>query len=93
MIHESLEATRRLKRERIEVAQSARRTNDVVIAEERSMRCSIAWLAGGIIEDCFDDLDAPIVGPPTLIPFSPSLEAFATTDAEDVKMVVRTIPE
>ncbi len=53
-----------------------------------------AWLAWVVMEDCFDDLDAPIArvaGPNTPIPFSPPLEAFATPDAEDVIAAVRTV--
>ena len=111
LVHESLEAARRLAEEGIEVevvdprslvpldretlAQSVRRTHHVVIAEEGPMRGSVgAWLAWVIMEDCFDDLDAPIArvaGPNTPIPFSPPLEAFATPDAEDVIAAVRTV--
>src|SRR2546425_3843821 len=111
LVHESLEAARRLSEEGIEVevvdprslvpldretlAQSVRRTHRVVIAEEGPMRGSVgAWLAWVIMEDCFDDLDAPIArvaGPNTPIPFSPPLEAFATPDAEDVIAAVRNV--
>jgi len=111
LVHESLEAARRLSEEGIEVevvdprslvpldretlAQSVRRTHRVVIAEEGPMRGSVgAWLAWVIMEDCFDDLDAPIArvaGPNTPIPFSPPLEAFATPDAEDVIAAVRKV--
>ena len=111
LVHESLEAARRLAKDGIEVevvdprslvpldretlAASVRRTNHVVIAEEGPMRGSVgAWLAWVIIEDCFDDLDAPIArvaGPNTPIPFSPPLEAFATPGAEDVVAGVRRV--
>jgi pyruvate dehydrogenase E1 component beta subunit len=111
LVHESLEAARRLSEEGIEIevvdprslvpldreklAQSVRRTNRVVIAEEGPMRGSVgAWLAWVIMEDCFDDLDAPIArvaGPNTPIPFSPPLEAFVTPGAEDVVAVVREV--
>jgi pyruvate/2-oxoglutarate/acetoin dehydrogenase E1 component len=67
----------------------------VVIAEEGPMRGSVgAWLAWVVMEDCFDDLDAPIArvaGPNTPIPFSPPLEAFATPDADDVIAAVREV--
>jgi len=111
LVHEALEAAQRLSEEGIEVevvdprslvpldretlAQSVRRTNRVVIAEEGPMRGSIgAWLAWVIMEDCFDDLDAPIArvaGPNIPIPFSPPLEAFATPNAEDVMAAVRKV--
>ena len=59
------------------------------------MRGSVgAWLAWVVMEDCFDDLDAPIArvaAPNTPIPFSPPLEAFATPDAEDVIAAVRKV--
>jgi pyruvate/2-oxoglutarate/acetoin dehydrogenase E1 component len=111
LVHEALEAARRLGEEGIEVevvdprslvpldratlAQSVRRTNRVVIAEEGPMRGSVgAWLAWVIMEDCFDDLDAPIArvaGPNTPIPFSPPLEAFATPSAQDVSDAIRAV--
>jgi acetoin:2,6-dichlorophenolindophenol oxidoreductase subunit beta len=111
LVHESLEAARRLAEAGIEVevvdprslvpldretlAGSVRRTHRVVIAEEGPMRGSTgAWLAWVVMEDCFDDLDAPIVrvaGPNTPIPFSPPLEAFATPGADDVVAAVRTV--
>jgi pyruvate dehydrogenase E1 component beta subunit len=111
MVHESLEAARRLADEGIEVevvdprslvpldretlAASVRRTNRVVIAEEGPLRGSTgAWLAWVVMEDCFDDLDAPIVrvaGPNIPIPFSPPLEAFATPGAEAVVAAVRQV--
>ena len=57
------------------------------------MRASVgAWLAWVIMEDCFDDLDAPIVrvaAPDVPIPFSPPLEGFVTPDADDVVAAVR----
>src|SRR2546422_10337858 len=40
------------------LADSVRRTHRIVIAEEGPMRGSTgAWLAWGIMEECFDDLD------------------------------------
>jgi pyruvate dehydrogenase E1 component beta subunit len=77
------------------LAASVRRTHRVVIAEEGPMRGSVgAWLAWVVMEDSFDDLDAPIVrvaGPNTPVPFSPPLEAFATPGAEDVVLAVRRV--
>jgi pyruvate/2-oxoglutarate/acetoin dehydrogenase E1 component len=111
LVHESLEAARRLAEDGIEVevvdprslvpldrdtlAESVRRTHHVVIAEEGPMRGSTgAWLAWVVMEDCFDDLDAPIArvaGPNIPIPFSPPLEAFATPTADDVVGAVRQV--
>jgi len=77
------------------LAASVRKTHRVVIAEEGPMRGSVgAWLAWVIMEDCFDDLDAPIArvaGPNIPIPFSPPLEAFATPGAADVVDAVRRV--
>lgn len=111
MVHESLQAARRLAEEGIDVevvdprslvpldrdtlAASVARTHRVVIAEEGPMRGSAgAWLAWVVMEDSFDELDAPIVrvaGPNVPIPFSPPLEAFATPAAADVIAAVRQV--
>ena len=53
-----------------------------------------AWLAWVIIEQSFDELDAPVVrvaGPNIPITFSPPLEAFATPDAAAVVNAVRQV--
>jgi pyruvate dehydrogenase E1 component beta subunit len=77
------------------IAASVRKTNRVVIAEEGPTRGGTgAWLAWVVMEECFDDLDAPIArvaGPNIPIPFSPPLEAFATPDADDVVAAVRQV--
>ncbi|HYE94033.1 MAG TPA: alpha-ketoacid dehydrogenase subunit beta [Terriglobales bacterium] len=111
MVHESLEAARRLQADGIEVevidprslvpldresvAASVARTHRVVIAEEGPMRGSTgAWLAWVVMEDSFDELDAPIVrvaSPDVPIPFSPPLEAFVTPDADAVVAAVRQV--
>lgn len=82
-----------LDRERL--AASVGKTHRVVVAEEGPMRGSVgAWLAWVIMEECFDELDAPIVrvaGPNIPIPFSPPLEAFATPDAGAVVNAVRQV--
>ena len=111
MVHESLEAARRLAEEGIDVevvdprslvpldrdtlAASVARTHRVVIAEEGPMRGSTgAWLAWVVMEDSFDELDAPIArvaGPNVPIPFSPPLEAFATPGAADVIAAIRQV--
>lgn len=52
------------------------------------------WLAWVVMEECFDDLDAPIVrvaGPNVPVPFSPPLEAFVTPKADDVVAAVRQV--
>ncbi len=81
--------------DRAALAASVRRTHRVVIAEEGPMRGSTgAWLAWVVMEDCFDDLDAPIarVAAPNIpIPFSPPLEAFASPGADDVVAAVRAV--
>ena len=75
------------------LSASVRRTHRAVIAEEGPIRGGVGgWLAWVVMEDCFDELDAPIVrvaGPNIPIPFSPPLEAFATPGTEDVVAAVR----
>lgn len=46
------------------------------------------------MEECFDDLDAPIArvaGPNVPVPFSPPLEKFVTPDADQVVDAVRRV--
>ncbi len=77
------------------LAGSVAKTNRVVIAEEGPMRGSVgAWLAWVVMEECFDDLDAPIArvaGPNVPIPFSPPLEAACTPDSEAVAAACRQV--
>ncbi|MEK6530223.1 MAG: alpha-ketoacid dehydrogenase subunit beta [candidate division NC10 bacterium] len=77
------------------LAGSVAKTNRVVIAEEGPMRGSAgAWLAWVVMEECFDDLDAPIArvaGPNVPIPFSPPLEAACTPDSEAVAAACRQV--
>jgi pyruvate dehydrogenase E1 component beta subunit len=77
------------------LAGSVAKTHRVVIAEEGPMRGSAgAWLAWVVMEECFDDLDAPIArvaGPNVPIPFSPPLEAACTPDAEAVAAACRQV--
>ncbi len=77
------------------LARSVEKTHRVVIAEEGPMRGSVgAWLAWVVMEEAFDELDAPIVrvaGPNVPIPFSPPLEAFATPGVAHVVQAVRQV--
>ena len=77
------------------LAGSVAKTHRVVIAEEGPMRGSAgAWLAWVVMEECFDDLDAPITrvaGPNVPIPFSPPLEAACTPDSEAVAAACRQV--
>jgi pyruvate dehydrogenase E1 component beta subunit len=77
------------------LAASVRRTHRVVIAEEGPMRGSVgAWLAWVVMEDCFDDLDAPIArvaAPDVPVPVSPPLEAFVTPGAAAITAAVRRV--
>ena len=91
----TLKATRRGQVVGRDQLDAIHNTHRVVIAEEGPMRGSVgAWLAWVIMEDCFDDLDAPIArvaGPNSPIPFSPPLEAFATPGAADLVDAVRRV--
>jgi len=77
------------------LAGSVAKTNRVVIAEEGPGRGSAgAWLAWVVMEECFDDLDAPVArvaGPNVPIPFSPPLEAACTPDSEAVVAACRQV--
>jgi pyruvate dehydrogenase E1 component beta subunit len=77
------------------LAASIGRTHRVVIAEEAPLRGSAGcWLAWVVMEDSFDDLDAPIVrvaAPNIPVPFSPPLEAFAMPGAADVVTAIRQV--
>lgn len=93
MVHEALEAARRLVEEGLDVevvdprslvpldratlAASVRRTNHVVIAEEGPMRGGVGAWQ--------------VAGPNIPIPFSPPLEAFATPGAAEVVAAVRQV--
>jgi pyruvate dehydrogenase E1 component beta subunit len=81
--------------DRATLAESVARTHRVVIAEEGPMRGGTgAWLAWVVMEDCFDELDAPIArvaGPNIPIPFSPPLEAFATPGAAAIDSAIRQV--
>ncbi|MBI4589647.1 MAG: alpha-ketoacid dehydrogenase subunit beta [Candidatus Rokubacteria bacterium] len=77
------------------LAASVAKTHRIVIAEEGPIRGGAgAWLAWVVMEECFDDLDAPIArvaGPNVPIPFSPPLEAACTPDAEAVVAACRQV--
>jgi pyruvate dehydrogenase E1 component beta subunit len=77
------------------LARSVAKTNRVVIAEEGPARGGAGgWLAWVVMEECFDDLDAPIArvaGPNVPIPFSPPLEAACTPDAQAVVAACRRV--
>ena len=79
------------------LAASVGRTHHAVIAEEGPMRGGVgAWLAWVVMEDSFDELDAPIArvaGPNVPIPFSPPLEAAVTPGAADIVAAVRRVLE
>src|SRR3989449_974328 len=81
--------------DRATLADPVRRTHHVVIAGEGPMRGSPgAWLAWVLMEECFDELDAPVArvaGPNVPTPFSPPLEKFATPDADQVVAAVRQV--
>ena len=77
------------------LAASVRRTHRVVVAEEGPLRGSAgAWLAWVVMEDSFDELDAPIArvaAPNVPIPFSPPLESFVMPGADEVVVAVRQV--
>jgi len=74
--------------DRAALAASVAKTHRVVIAEEGPMRASVgAWLAWVVMEQSFDELDAPnarVAAPDVPIPFSPPMEAFVTAHAGQI---------
>ena len=77
------------------LAASVAKTHRVVIAEEGPMRASVgAWLAWVVMEQSFDELDAPIArvaAPDVPIPFSPPMEAFVTAHAGQIVAAAREL--
>src|SRR5438093_1177518 len=82
--------------DRATLADSVRRTHHVVIAEEGPMRGSTgAWLAWVLMEECFDELDAPVArvaGPNVRIPLSTPPEKLAPPDAHQGGAAVLRAP-
>ena len=81
--------------DRATLAASVARTHRVVIAEEGPRRASVgAWLAWVVMEQSFDELDAPIArvaAPDVPIPFSPPMEAFVTAHAGQIVAAARAL--
>ena len=81
--------------DRATLAASVAKTHRVVIAEEGPMRGSVgAWLAWVVMEQSFDELDAPIArvaAPDVPIPFSPPMEAFVTAHAGQIVAAAREL--
>ncbi|OGK91790.1 MAG: acetoin dehydrogenase [Candidatus Rokubacteria bacterium GWC2_70_24] len=77
------------------LATSVAKTHRVIIAEEGPMRASVgAWLAWVVMEQSFDELDAPIArvaAPDVPIPFSPPMEAFVTPHAGQIVAAAREL--
>jgi len=61
------------------VAQTVKKTNKVIVLHEATMTGGVgAEIAAWISENCFEDLDAPVIREASLdtpVPFSPALEA------------------
>lgn len=81
--------------DRATLAASVAKTHRVVIAEEGPMRASVgAWLAWVVMEQSFDELDAPIArvaAPDVPVPFSPPMEAFVTPHAGQIVAAAREL--
>ncbi len=77
------------------VADSVRKTHRVIVAHEAVRRGGYgAELAATITEECFDELDAPVIrvaaeNVPT--PFSPPLDKFVTPQVEDLILSAQTL--
>ncbi|NOZ64375.1 MAG: alpha-ketoacid dehydrogenase subunit beta [Caldiserica bacterium] len=77
------------------IADSVRKTNKAVVVSEGYRYCGMAAeIVTRIIEECFDDLDAPvkrITTPDVPIPMSPVLEEEAIPSAKKVIQAVQEI--
>ncbi len=77
------------------IAGSVRKTNKAVVVSEGYRHCGMAAeIVTRIIEECFDDLDAPvkrITTPDVPIPMSPVLEEEAIPSAKKVIQAVQEI--
>jgi 2-oxoisovalerate dehydrogenase E1 component beta subunit len=77
------------------ILASVRKTSKVVVLHEATRSCGVgAEVAALIGEQCFEDLDGPIVrvtAPDTPIPFSPPLERAILPQSSDVEEACREL--
>lgn len=75
------------------ILASVRRTSRCLVVHEAVKRCGIgAEIAAQIMEQAFDDLDAPVerlAGLDVPIPYAPGLEKAAVPQEEDIYLTVR----
>ncbi|HEY4136191.1 MAG TPA: transketolase C-terminal domain-containing protein [Alphaproteobacteria bacterium] len=75
------------------ICDSVRKTGRLVVAEEASLTCSVgSEIAATVAEQAFEALKAPIlrVGRPAVpMPYSPSLEEYATPSAAHIVAAVK----
>jgi 2-oxoisovalerate dehydrogenase E1 component beta subunit len=81
--------------DRATVLASVRKTSKALVAHEATRSCGVgAEVAALIIEEAFEDLDAPVrrlTAPDVPIPFSPPLERAALPQLEDMKEACREL--
>jgi pyruvate/2-oxoglutarate/acetoin dehydrogenase E1 component len=77
------------------VLESVRKTSKALIAHEATRACGVgAEVAALIIEEAFEDLDAPVrrlTAPDVPIPFSPPLEQATLPQLDDMKEACREL--
>ena len=77
------------------ICQSVSRTNRLVCAEEGWPFAGVsAEIAAAVLENCFDDLDAPVLrvsAADTPLPYAANLEKLALPQAEQIAQAVRKV--
>jgi pyruvate/2-oxoglutarate/acetoin dehydrogenase E1 component len=77
------------------ILESARKTSKVLVAHEATRSCGVgAEVAALIVEEAFEDLDAPVqrlTAPDVPIPFSPPLEQSVLPGLEEMKEACREL--
>jgi 2-oxoisovalerate dehydrogenase E1 component beta subunit len=77
------------------ILASVRKTSKVLVAHEATRSCGVgAEVAAILVEEAFEDLDAPVrrlTAPDVPIPFSPPLEQAALPQLEDMKEACREL--
>jgi len=81
--------------DRVTIADSVRKTHHLVSVEEGWPQCGIgAEIASLAMEECFDDLDAPVVrvtGAEVPTPYAVNLETMSFPQVEDIVGQVKAL--
>jgi 2-oxoisovalerate dehydrogenase E1 component len=77
------------------IRESVKKTGRLIVVDETFAPCGIgAEIAAQMMEDGFDDLDAPVMrlnGVHTPVPYSPSLEAAVVPNQKSIEQAIRDL--